>query len=796
MLKVQGYGPSNAKIAIVGEAPGREEVAKGKPFIGPSGRLLDKLLERAKIERRKCYVTNVVKERVIDFGALYEDTKRSVPSPTLLEWWKELQSELSTFNLNVIIGLGGEALRGLVGKGGIGSWRGSILNDSQDRKVLCTYHPAAVLHKAEDLVPIILLDLAKAKRLSEIRGPHIVNFNLRIDPTFEEGVKILRWLIQQKPHLSYDIETFGRHVRCIGFAWTSRDAVCIPFVSQKRSLTPDEGTLFRVGGDQPPSSHWEKEQETYMWSLVKEILEDEQIPKTAQNNPFDSTVLGRELGIHVRGLHMDTMLAHHACYAELGKSGKENPLNPSASGKKSLDFLTSIYTDIPRYSDYDAGLDSSTWEYNCKDCCVTWEVREKLDQELDEKNVSEFYKNHIEQTMFATCRMQNEGLLIDEEERLKEVARVEGELETTSKTLAPLLNEEELNVKSGTQMKELLYEKLKLPPVRHRKTGKITTDKSALEQLARQFPEHSNLLNRILDIRKLRDYVSNFLSVPLFDNRLYTSYNVAGTVNGRLSSSASPWGEGGNVQQIPKTQARRMIVAPKGEVLLKADLSQAEVRVVAWIAPIPYLIERFLDDKEFDIHRWNASNIYGIDEERVTKDKRSIGKAGVHGGNYGLGFRTAQNLYKLSYLDAKRSIEAYRTALPEVQKWWADIQQELHRTRSLYSLLGRLRIFFGEMGEDLYRSAYSFVPQATVVDIINRAIAYGEAVLSPSQPILQVHDEIVVRCPKEHMLDVARRLKNLLEYPLKIKGSDLPPLAIPAEISFGPNWWDQEEMEL
>jgi DNA polymerase I-like protein with 3'-5' exonuclease and polymerase domains len=98
------------------------------------------------------------------------------------------------------------------------------------------------------------------------------------------------------------------------------------------------------------------------------------------------------------------------------------------------------------------------------------------------------------------------------------------------------------------------------------------------------------------------------------------------------------------------------------------------------------------------------------------------------------------------------------------------------------------------MHDGIYRSAYSFIPQATVVDIINRALAYGEQVLAPGVPILQVHDEIVVRVPEKDKLMVAKKLKRLLEYPIPIQGQ--PDLLIPADVTCGPNWWDQEEMEI
>jgi DNA polymerase-1 len=252
-----------------------------------------------------------------------------------------------------------------------------------------------------------------------------------------------------------------------------------------------------------------------------------------------------------------------------------------------------------------------------------------------------------------------------------------------------------------------------------------------------------------------------------------------------------------NIQQFNKDSTRRIIIAPDNHWFVKSDLSQAEVRVVAWVANIRSLIERFTNDPDFDIHRWNASNIFERSEGSITKSERSIAKAGVHGGNYGLREKKAATIYGLSIADAKRSLETYRRELPEVAQWWLDIQETIHATRTLFSPLGRRRTFYARLDDALYRSAYSFIPQATVVDIINRALYLSDLALArcSAYPILQIHDELCFIVPKGALGSALEKIKNLMEYPVKVKG--IPePMTIPCDLSYGPNWWDQEEVTL
>ena len=766
-MTVPGYGPPNAKIALVGEAPGVDEEHQGKPFVGASGHLLTEMLSHVGIPRTDCYLTNVIKERPPknDFSKFYLDKSRKQPSPKLTGSILELQSELGNINPNITVALGNEALKALASRSGIDRWRGSILATDVG-KLVPTYHPAYVLRNYSGR-PIVELDLKRALEESQSPALDLPHFDFELKPSLE---RVLQFLNDPPPSpIAFDIETTGNHVRCLGFAWSASQALVIPFHQAIKST--------KIGATETPTEpSWTLPEEKAILDGIQSLFLERDL--IAQNFPFDSTILARDFGLRTGVLRCDTLLLHHALYPELPKS---------------LDFLASVYTRVPRYSDYNAENDESTWLYNAKDCAVTWEVARQLETEAREAGVWAFYKGTVEPAMFSLTRAQNRGVSVDAKEREFQRAALEQTLREKEELLLSLTGRQ-LNPQSPKQMKEYFYDELHLPPVISRSTHNPTVDDAAIVQLKGKFPKHKPTFSAIQSHRTARTILSTFLDDARLDRRgrFTTAYNIGGTKNGRLSSSKTLFGVGGNLQNIPKSDFRRMFLPEDGHIFIKADLSQAEVRVVAWIAPIPLLIKRFSSDKTFDIHTWNATNIFGGTERSITKEQRGIAKAGVHGGNYGLGARKAAQIYQLGYQDAKRAIEAYRSALPEVKEWWGNVQSEVSSSRTLTSPLGRRRVFMGRLDDETFRSAYSFIPQATVSDIISRAFFRVEALVPGVLPILQVHDEVCFSCPKELLEEALPKIKRLLEPPIKIPGQ-FQPLVIPCDIEVGRNWWDVEE---
>jgi len=790
---VPGYGPLDARIVLCGEAPGHEEELQGRPFVGSSGKLLNAMLAQAGIARESCYITNVVKVRPPnnDFGVFYDDPRRRVPKEFLTNSWGSLREEIQRIKPNVTIALGAEALRALTGRTGIDSWRGSILS-SPVGKLIPTFHPARILRVYSEKC-IAELDLRRAGEESLTSTIRPLGLSFELSPSASRIIEFINSVLErarrEPTRVAFDIETTGHLCRCIALADTPTHAMCIPFISGRSGLdTSVPGRIILdVDHSEELNSHYSLEEEYEILRALDRLFRDEEVEKVAQNFPFDTTVLAREFGFEVRALTMDTMVAHHALYPELPKG---------------LDFLTSIYTRIPYYSSYDASVDHETWTYNCYDAVATYRVAGALDRELAEAGLEEFYRNHLHPTLFALTRTQNRGVVINQVLRQEMSEKNNRELEEIGTRLKALTGEE-FNPRSWKQKSELFYHRLGMPiQYKPGKERKQTTDKNAIAQLIKKYPQHAPTLQLILDYQERATLKSTFLEKELdHEGRIRTSYNLTGAITGRLSSSEPLWEPGTNLQNIPiRTETgrlfRRLFQADPLFSLIKADLSQAEFRIVCWLARIGRIIRRYSEDAGFDVHRWVASLLFTKPEPEIIKTERDTAKVAVHGGNYEIGpAKLAYTNKNVTFAQADWALKRYRELVPEIPLWWEEVKRNLNATRTIQSPIGRRRLFLDRLDDELYRAAYSHSAQSIVADIINRAWTLSVETFNEAEcyPCLQVHDELVFQCRTELVAGYARRIRTLMEYPLVFPGVEQP-LVIPADISWGPNWLDQTKI--
>lgn len=318
------------KIAIVGEAWGAEEARARAPFVGASGQELTRMLSEAGIHRADCFLTNVFNLRPGDNNEIENiccpktEAGAGASMPSLkngkyvrAEYLPEVArclEEMRSVRPNVIIALGNTATWALLHTTGISKIRGTVTNAPRVRsKVVPTYHPAAVL-RDWSLRAVTVLDFAKARRESEfpeIRRPERVVY---IEPDLAD----LEWFFNAKivpcASLSFDIETSGDQITCIGFAPDPASAIVVPFVDPRK----------------PGASYWPSaELESRAWSYVRRVLAIPQ-PKIAQNGLYDIHFLWRQYGIVVNNAGEDTMLMHHSLQPE---------------SQKGLGFLGSVYSN-------------------------------------------------------------------------------------------------------------------------------------------------------------------------------------------------------------------------------------------------------------------------------------------------------------------------------------------------------------------------------------------------------------------------------------------------------------------
>lgn len=789
-MRLIQQGPKNAKIVIVGEAPGATEEQSGVPFSGGSGEILNKMLSNVGIHRSDCFITNVCHVRPP--GNVFEWFLKAPQRPLLALGLLQLKKDLEEIKPNLVIAMGSQPLKMLTGKQGIDKWRGSVLDCTlvPGIKVIGTYHPAYIM-RIWDYKAVAEFDLRRALRESaypEIRRPQR---EFILNPPREQAAILVEEL-KQADWLAVDIECWatdtGWKLACVGFSDRWNRAVVFPCTEQ--------------------------------WQLdrIKELCESP-VKKVYQNGQFDVTVLGDE-GIHCESFAWDTMYAHHALFAECASGQDEmsqlQGKKRQSAIQKGLAFQTSIYTDEPFYKD-DGKLWTKTgdinmfWRYNALDAMVTREIRDIQERELHEFGTYETFRREMD-VVIPLMKMMKRGIKIDS--ALADTLRANLEVEIANlQRFLDLGAGKAINVKSSRDVPWLLYEKLGLPKKMKKRKGKdeatVTADKDAINELA---GKHNNpLLHTVLKIRQRRDFIERYLDASVdSDGKMHCSFDPSGTRSGRLSSRKSIYGSGTNLQNIPaRTKEgeviRRMFIADTGKVFVYRDYSQAEARIVAYLAEAEELINLF-NDPTRDVHCENAARIYNkktvkrvSDGGDISEEERYLAKRVVHASNYGMGAKRLVELVaedaestgiRINEREAQQLINKYFFLYPSIKEiFWKDVERDLKFSRTLNTPFGRKRTFFGRWDDKLMREAYSYVPQSTVGDLgvmaITRCHDELELKIPGVEVLLNVHDSILVQCNEADVKMVADRMEEVMNIPITVKDRTF---TIPTDCKVGHNW--------
>lgn len=505
--RVLGEGPVNPKIIIVGEAPGYHEDQQGKPFVGQSGSELDSLLRDAGINRKECWVTNVVKVRPPDndLDRLHE------VGTSIKEETENLYEELKVFNPNLFIALGNVALEALTGKTGIRNWRGSILPSIIGPKVVATFHPAHLIRSENGdgkqaaywQRHVALLDLIRAKEEARSKSLDLPYRNLQI---CREPGQLYQFIYnnQNRNFLSIDIESRYCLPICVGISFHKSEGMSVPLLS---NYSPWPLT---------------KTQLKEYWQLLGRLFKNPKFKKIGQNFKYDDEKL-MMLGMNIDALHADTMLMMHTCYPELPKS---------------LAFQTSIFTREPYYKDEGKEFNPKKDKidqlllYNARDAAVTLECFEALDRELAEVGTRDFYYSFVNKLHGFYSRIEREGFAVDENQKAI-LSHKYHELWRISQEKLDNLAGRHVNVASPKQVKEYLYKTLGLP---ERKQADEDTLVALLGNHAKTEKQIESI-QCILDIRRYRKTIGTYVDVNTdYDGRIRTSYRICGTETGRSST--------------------------------------------------------------------------------------------------------------------------------------------------------------------------------------------------------------------------------------------------------------------
>ncbi len=423
-----------------------------------------------------------------------------------------------------------------------------------------------------------------------------------------------------------------------------------------------------------------------------------------------------------------------------------------------------------------------------KKCLFLYNIKEKLENKLIEENQIDLFKNIEMPLINVLADMEITGIKVDENELKKMGEEFTIKLELLEKEIYNLAGIE-FNINSPKQLGEILFDKLQLAKGKKNKTG-YKTDVKVLEKLAENYP----IAKKILEYRglaKLKNtYIDGLKNCILNDGKIHTIYKQTLTRTGRLSSTEP------NLQNIPvRDELGRKIrkaFVPSNDLLLSADYSQIELRILAHISKCSKLIQSFIDG--LDIHTKVASDIYGINKEEVTKTMRRTAKAVIFGIVYGIsGFGLGENLH-ISRKDAESFINKYFEIYPEVKKYTEDIVKYAHENGYVKTLFNRKRILdeinnpnymIKSMGE---RMAMNTPIQGTSADIMKMAMINVHHRFKKdnieSKILLQVHDEIIVDIKLNELEQVKKIIKEEMENVYKL---DVP---LKVEIDTGTNWYE------
>ncbi len=566
---------------------------------------------------------------------------------------------------------------------------------------------------------------------------------------------------------------------------TSKDPMKANLVGLSFSMEPDEAFYIPCAHDYPEAP--EQLELKKVLSQLKPVLENPDVKKIGQNIKYDWMVLKRH-GINLAGVIFDTMLASYL----INPSKRAHNLDQIA-----IDFLdhkTTTYKEISGKGKKDVSFSEISLEkavpYSCEDADITLMAYHVLMPLIDRAGLMELYNNVELPLVPVLMNMEMTGVCVEKEKLVDLSKSFENQLEQLE-SMIYLIAGEEFNIRSSQQLGRILFEKLKLPVQKktRKKTG-YSTDVNVLTALSdkHELPE---LILRHRTLAKLKSTYTDAL-VDLIHpetDRIHTSYNQTVTATGRLSSSAP------NLQNIPirtdeGMEIRKAFVPRKEWIMVSADYSQIELRILAHYSDDDILIKAFKNDE--DIHTRTATEVFQVFPSFVTSELRRQAKVINFGIVYGMSPYGLSKELGISRKMAKTYIDNYFARYKGVKRFVDQTISDARKTKKTSTLLGRIRLLPDinspnkVVREFAERTAINTPVQGTAADLIKLAMirvdaAFKEGSLN-SAMLLSVHDEIVFEVPPEELASVKVLVKEIMEGIWNLK------VPLKVNLSSGKNW--------
>lgn len=810
MKYLPGSGPtSGAKLMVITDAPTYSDEVDGKLFSGYNGRALEVALKEAGTSKNSCWITSLSKFHIQGEAKIPLKIRAEKDGIDLEQQLSELRQEISTIKPNCILALGNTAMTYLTGKNGITKYRGSILH-GYGTKVVPAYNPIQLnSYKGAEFIgyynkQIINFDFKRA--YEESNDPEL-NLPRRILTVCRNSAQLADFIYRHK-HLTLpaiDIEAINCIPSCIGIAFTPNEGISVPLWNTHGiSKIPDSDMIS-------------------IWILLGKLLASYDV--VGQNLKYDEDKIKR-LGFTFKSVISDTMIKAFAINPELPKS---------------LAFNTSIYTREPYYKDEGHNFDikkqslDDLFIYNARDACVTKEIDMKMDADIDELGLRSYYENFLMKLHSLYLDIESVGMAIDKEKRDELLRKYVKWDESIRYELFKLVGTE-VNVNSSKQISILLYDNLRLPQRKGTGEEEITT---LLNSNVVKKEEHRRILELILEGRRVRKTIANnIMAMPDFDGRMKTTYflclETGRTSTGQQEPPIRPTVEvlddvgkkkkkalGIPFQTITKhgdigPEVRTMYVPEKGYMFVQIDSSQAEARVIALLSDDDITLGLYDTN---DIHALTASWFFGGEEKDYSKrvlgyehPTRFIGKTLRHAGHLGAGGKraaievnTSARKYKIpiqiTQATADNALKVFHAKSPKVQQvFHASVVECLKNTRMLTAPVpygiesdrGGTRIFYERWGDDLFRQAFSYLPQRSISDNTKAAALRSRVIIPNLKIVMECHDSLLYQIRIDEAKDIIPILKQEMERPIDFTTCSIKRrlLVIPAEVEVGDNYYE------
>lgn len=712
-------------------------------------------------------------ERIVDIMALMGDSSDNIPGvPGIGE--KTAIELISSFDgldnlLNNIEKIKSEAKKKII-KANLDSANFSRELATIDRSVDIDIDFNDMLLKEPDAEKLLALftDLEFRRLIDEFSPKKELEGSYEVISSKDEFERLLSSLNSEK-EWAFDFETTSTDpLECeivgVSFCWKKHAACYISFVKTHATYSEKDRIL----------------------KALKPIFENASIKKIGQNIKYEKLLL-KKLGIELKGIYFDTMVASYLLnpskpnhnLADISMEHLGISMTPiSDLIGKGKTKITMAEVDIPAIS-----------RYCCQDSEAAFQLKHILSKLLKEKDLDKLF-NEIELPLIGVLSdMEFSGIEIDKKFLGSMSTNMQKRLNDLSREIYEIADCE-FNIGSPKQLGSVLFEKLKLPVIKKTKTG-FSTDVEVLTRLALQ---HA-LPKAILEHRELAKLVSTYVeALPELINpdtgKVHTSFNQTVTATGRLSSS------GPNLQNIPiKTELGRKIrkaFVPsfKNGLILSADYSQIELRILAHLSQDEILLDAFKND--MDIHTYTASLIFDCDIEAIDKKMRNQAKTVNFGIVYGMSPYGLSKELGISPEVAKGFIDAYFLRYPKVNRYMQD-QIDIAKTNGYVLTMFNRRRYISEINSQnrnvqqfAERTAINTPIQGSAADMIKIAMIHiHDEIVNRNlngKMVLQVHDELVFDIPGDELAEMSAIIKNGMENVVKLN------VPVKVNISSGQSW--------